>query len=160
MSAHQLAIARTIVIAIHLVKVMNLAKAISIATAIKVANIKTLANSKISRPATTITQSKSQPLWRWWLQNPTTSEVAKSSKKKTIARVLLDSGSDRDLLFHKKGASKHFPYLTRQVPKHGICRMGTSKLKERNLFNWTSFNTASANGKRYIWMLWNMMEWK
>ena len=43
-----------------------------------------------------------------------------SSKKvpiKKLVRVLLDSGSDGDLLFHKKGVDKHFPYLTRQVPK-------------------------------------------
>ena len=40
----------------------------------------------------------------------------KASKKKTI-RVLLDSGSDGDLLFHKKGKGKQFPYLPRQVPK-------------------------------------------
>ena len=39
----------------------------------------------------------------------------KVSVKKTI-RVLLDSGSDGDLLFHRKGAAKQFPYLTRQVP--------------------------------------------
>ena len=38
------------------------------------------------------------------------------SDKKTI-RVLLDSGSDGDLLFHEKGTPKQFPYLTRQVPK-------------------------------------------
>jgi hypothetical protein len=40
----------------------------------------------------------------------------KASVKKTI-RVLLDSGSDGDLLFHKKGTAKQFSYLTRQVPK-------------------------------------------
>ncbi len=43
----------------------------------------------------------------------------KSSKKATkekLIRVLLDSGSDGDLLFHEKGKPKHFPYLTRQVP--------------------------------------------
>ena len=40
----------------------------------------------------------------------------KVSKKKTL-RVLLDTGSDGDLLFHKKGTSKQFSYLTRQVPK-------------------------------------------
>ncbi len=31
-------------------------------------------------------------------------------------RVLLDSGSDRDLMFHENGTIMHFPYLTRQVP--------------------------------------------
>ena len=33
-----------------------------------------------------------------------------------IIKVLLDSGSDGDLLFHEKGTPMHFPYLTRQVP--------------------------------------------
>jgi hypothetical protein len=42
-----------------------------------------------------------------------------SKKVQTLKpiRVLLDSGSDGDLLFHKKGAPKCFPYTTRQVPK-------------------------------------------
>ncbi len=48
--------------------------------------------------------------------NKSPSSNKKVSKKKTI-RVLLDSGSDGDLLFHKKGKSKQFPYLPRQVPK-------------------------------------------
>ena len=39
----------------------------------------------------------------------------KATKEKLI-RVLLDSGSDGDLLFHEKEKHKHFPYLTRQVP--------------------------------------------
>ncbi len=33
-----------------------------------------------------------------------------------IIQVLLDSGSDGDLMFHEKGTPTHFPYLTRQVP--------------------------------------------
>ena len=41
----------------------------------------------------------------------------KKVKRKKAIRVLLDSGSDGDLLFHKKGVTKHFPYLARQVPK-------------------------------------------
>ena len=41
----------------------------------------------------------------------------KKVPRKKIIKVLLDSGSDGDLLFHKKGAAKHFPYSTRQVPK-------------------------------------------
>ena len=43
----------------------------------------------------------------------------KSSKKATNEKliwVLLDSGSDGDLLFYQKGKPEHFPYLTRQVP--------------------------------------------
>ncbi len=41
----------------------------------------------------------------------------KKSQVKKLYRVLLDTGSDGDLLFHKKGTEKQFPYLTRQVPK-------------------------------------------
>ena len=48
------------------------------------------------------------------LKGPRSSKMV--SDKKTI-RVLLDSGSDGDLLFHEKGTPKQFPYLTRQVPK-------------------------------------------
>ncbi len=33
-----------------------------------------------------------------------------------IIQVLLDSGSDGDLMFHEKGTPMHFPYLARQVP--------------------------------------------
>ena len=33
-----------------------------------------------------------------------------------ILRVLPDSGSDGVSIFHEKGTSMHFPYLTRQVP--------------------------------------------
>ena len=41
---------------------------------------------------------------------------SKKASKEKLIRVLLDSGSDGDLLFHEKGKTKHFPYLTRQVP--------------------------------------------
>ena len=39
------------------------------------------------------------------------------SRKNNFLRVLLDTGSDGDLMFHKKGTIKRFPYLNRQVPK-------------------------------------------
>jgi hypothetical protein len=41
----------------------------------------------------------------------------KKVPRKKIIKILLDSGSSGDLLFHEKGATKHFPYLARQVPK-------------------------------------------
>jgi hypothetical protein len=53
---------------------------------------------------------------------------------KSIIKVLLDSGSDGDLLIHEKGARIHFPNLTRQVQffwhmSHGsILTKGTSKV--------------------------------
>jgi len=42
---------------------------------------------------------------------------SKKVQKPKLIRVLLDSGSDGDLFFHKKGTPKCFPYTTRQVPK-------------------------------------------
>ena len=41
----------------------------------------------------------------------------KQVPRKKVIKILLDSGSDGDLLFQKKGATKHFPYLARQVLK-------------------------------------------
>ncbi len=55
-----------------------------------------------------------------------------SSRKtpmKKLVRVLLDSGSDGDLLFHEKGTTKQFPYLTRQVPKSWHTLNGTFQTK-------------------------------
>ena len=37
--------------------------------------------------------------------------------KNNFLRVILDTGSVGDLMFHEKGTKKHFPYLNRQVPK-------------------------------------------
>jgi hypothetical protein len=54
----------------------------------------------------------------------------KVSKKK-ILRVLLDTGSDGDIMFHKKGTNKHFPYLTRQVPKTWHTSNGDFQTKEQ-----------------------------
>jgi hypothetical protein len=42
---------------------------------------------------------------------------SKKVQKPRLIRVLLDSGSDGDLLFHKKGTPKYFPYSARQVPE-------------------------------------------
>ena len=45
---------------------------------------------------------------------------SKTSSKKGLAKLiqlLIDNSLDEDLLFHKTGIPKCFPYLTRQVPK-------------------------------------------
>ncbi len=42
------------------------------------------------------------------------------SRKNNLLRVLLDKGSDGDLMFYKKGTTKCFPYYNRQVPSLGI----------------------------------------
>jgi hypothetical protein len=54
---------------------------------------------------------------------------SKKSPPKNIVRVLLDTGSDGDLLFHEKGTTKQFPYLTRQVPKSWRTSNGTFQTK-------------------------------
>ena len=41
-------------------------------------------------------------------------------------RVLSDSGSDGDIWFHRKGATKRFPYTERQVVKSYILQLGFS----------------------------------
>jgi hypothetical protein len=40
---------------------------------------------------------------------------AGSHPSNTVIKVLVDSGSDGDLMFYEKGTPMHFPYLTRQV---------------------------------------------
>ncbi len=60
-------------------------------------------------------------------ENPCQSSKKSSTKK--LVRVRLDTGSDGDLLFHEKGTTKQFPYLTRQVPKSWCKSNGTFQTK-------------------------------
>jgi hypothetical protein len=60
---------------------------------------------------------------------PQSHHSSKKSPQKKLVRVLLDTGSDGDLLFHKKGTAKQFPYLTRQVPKSWRTSNGTFQTK-------------------------------
>ena len=50
--------------------------------------------------------------------------------RKKVIKVLLDTGSDGDLWFHKKGTPKHFSYLTRQVSKSWHTSNGIFQTKE------------------------------
>ena len=67
-------------------------------------------------------------------RNGQNNDILHTSNKqftRKVIRVLLDSGSDGDLFFQKKGSNIHVPYLTRQVPllwhtSNGIFR--TSKV--------------------------------
>ena len=43
-------------------------------------------------------------------------EISKGEKSNKLIKVLLDSGSTGDLMFHKKGTKMRFPYSIRQVP--------------------------------------------
>ena len=54
----------------------------------------------------------------------------RSSNK--VIQVLLDSGSDGDLMFHEKGTPMHFPYLTRQVPNSWCTSNGSFLTKGRS----------------------------
>jgi hypothetical protein len=48
--------------------------------------------------------------------------------------VLLDSGSDGDLMFHEKGTTKIYPYLTRQIPKSWSTSNGMFHTIEKGSF--------------------------
>ncbi len=56
---------------------------------------------------------------------------SKKSPPKKLVRVLLDTGSDGDLLFHEKGTTKQFPNLTRKVPRSWRTSNGTFQTKEK-----------------------------
>ena len=49
-----------------------------------------------------------------------------------VIQVLLDSGSDGDLMFHEKGMPMHFPYLARKVPNSWHMSNGSFSTKERS----------------------------
>ena len=66
----------------------------------------------------------------------------------TVIRILLDSGSDGDLLFHEKGTVRHFPYLTRQVPKSWHTSNGSFLTKGRSKVNLKFFEYS--NSKEYL----------
>ena len=55
---------------------------------------------------------------------------ARSRPSNEVIQVLLDSGSDGDLMFHEKGTPMHFPYLARQVPNSWHTSNGSSSLKK------------------------------
>ena len=75
----------------------------------------------------------------------------KSSNKATEEKliwVLLDSGSDGDLLFHEKGTPKHFSYLTRQVPCSWHTSNGVFQTKGRGKLSIRFFEYS--NSKEFL----------
>jgi hypothetical protein len=54
---------------------------------------------------------------------------------KKIRVVLLDSGSDGDIWFHRKGATKRFPYTERQVVKSYHTSAGVFQTKGQAKFD-------------------------
>jgi hypothetical protein len=65
-----------------------------------------------------------------------------------VIKILLDSGSDGDLLFHEKGTVRHFPYLTRQVPKSWHMLNGSFLTKGRSKVSSKFFEYS--NSKEYL----------
>ena len=56
----------------------------------------------------------------------------------TILRVLLDSGSNGDLYFHKKGTEKRFPHLKRHMSKSWHTSNGDFSTRGRSHFKLNS----------------------
>ena len=84
-------------------------------------------------------------------ENPARKNIEHSTGRRTsntVIRILLDSGSDGDLLFHEKGTEKRFPYLTRQVPKSWHTSNGSFLTKGRSEVNLKFFEYS--NSKEYI----------
>jgi hypothetical protein len=68
-------------------------------------------------------------------RNPAHKNLKQSTGRRTsntVVKILLDSASDGDLLFHEKGTVRHFPYLTRQVPKSWHVTNGSFLTKGRS----------------------------
>ena len=73
---------------------------------------------------------------------------ARSRPSNTVIKVLLDSGSDGDLMFHEKGTPIHFPYLTRQVPNSCHTSNGSFLTKGRSKVSLKFFEYS--NSKEYL----------
>ena len=73
---------------------------------------------------------------------------ARSRPSNTVIKVLLDSGSDGDLMFHEKGTPMHFPYLTRQVPNSWHMSNGSFLTKGRSEVSLKFFEYS--NSKEYM----------
>ena len=83
-------------------------------------------------------------------RRPSTKRVSSKKKVRTkkVLRVLLDSGSDGDLLFHEKGTAKYFPYSTRQVPMSWNTSNGVFQTKGRGKANIKFFEYS--NSKQFL----------
>ncbi len=73
---------------------------------------------------------------------------ARSRPSNAVIKVLLDSGSDGDLMFHEKGMPMHFPYLTRQVPNSWHTSNGSFLTKGRSKVSLKFFEYS--NSKEFL----------
>ena len=84
-------------------------------------------------------------------ENPACKNVKHSTghcTSNTVIKILLDSRSNGDHLFHEKGTKTHFPYLTRQVPKSWHTSNGSFLTKGRSKVNLKFFEYS--NSKEYL----------
>jgi len=75
------------------------------------------------------------------------SHNSNKSRCKKVTRVLFDSGSDGDILFHEKGTPKHFSTLRRQVLMKWHTSSGNFYTNERACIDLQFFNYSES--KRY-----------
>ena len=68
----------------------------------------------------------------------------RSCPSNTVIKVLLDSGSDGNLIFHEKGRPMHFPYLTRQVPNSWHMLSGSFLTKGRSKVSFKFFEYSNS----------------
>ncbi len=73
---------------------------------------------------------------------------ARSHPSDAVIQVLLDSGSDGDLMFHEEGMPMHFPYLTRQVPNSWHTLNGSFLTKGRSKVSLKIFEYS--NSKEFL----------
>ena len=73
---------------------------------------------------------------------------ARSHPSNAVIKVLLDSGSDGNLMFYEKGMPMHFPYLTRQVTNSWHTSNGSFFTKGRNTVCWKFFKYS--NSKEFL----------
>ena len=71
------------------------------------------------------------------------------SRPSNKIKVLLDSGSDGDLIFLPKGKNTPFPYLTRQVPKSWHMSNGSFQINGRASSDSNSLNILLAGSTPY-----------
>ena len=57
---------------------------------------------------------------------------------------MLDSGSYGDLMFHEKGTTKSYPYLTRKIPKSWITSNGIFHTKGKGSFQVNFFEYSNS----------------
>ena len=69
---------------------------------------------------------------------------ARCCPSNAVIKVLLDSGSDGNLTFHKKGTPMHFPYLTRQVPNSWHTLNGSFLTKGRSKVSLNYFDYSNS----------------